>query len=162
MEKQFVDLLEKVLEYEEKQLGVICALFVFLLIGIGIPFVVNYKKISTSDKIVVYIVVFVIICVFVAFLINAVVYKNNIYSDIFENRYVVYQGEIYHDNYQKDSFYHNVYIFVDSEDRILLRYPDYGNHYDSYTDYTSMPEGVFTGTITYSEKSKIVLNWQSP
>ena len=159
MEEQFADLLEKVIEYEEKQQGIIGILFVCFLIGIGIPFVVKFKKTSLSDKVVFCGIALLVIGVFIAFQINSARYINNIRSDILEGGYVIYQGEIVHDNYQKDSFYHNVYI-DDGSEKILLKYADYANHYGSYTNYVQMPDGIFNGIITYSAKSKIVLEWK--
>lgn len=76
-----------------------------------------------------------------------------------DNATVTYHGEFTHDNYQKDSFYHNVYIIDSTGEDLLLRYPDYANTHSTYSDFCEMPLGSFTGTIVYGKNSKIVLKW---
>ena len=105
-------------------------------------------------------VVLIVILIFHVF--YSIKHYNDITSDMIRNDYVVYQGEIFHDNYQKDSFYHNVYIRSESSNKkILLRFPDYANHHNSYLDFSPMPDGKFSGTVTYSAKSKIIVAWNN-
>jgi hypothetical protein len=79
--------------------------------------------------------------------------------DIRNQQYLVYEGEFTHDDFQKDSFYHNIHILDDCKNKVLLRYPNYGNNYDSYSNSSQLPIGVFVGTIVYGENSKIVVSW---
>lgn len=153
------EILNGVLQYERAQVGIVSVLFALLMVILGIVLWKTYRKLSRSNKWIALVIVLVLCGVFTAYQITAKQYQNAILQDIAEQDTVSYTGEYVHDDYQKDSFYHNVYIVDDNGERVRLRYPDYHNDHQLYADFQPLPSGESLGTIVYSKRSKIVVGW---
>ena len=154
MGNKYVHIMNSVLQYEKSQfiivsVGLIIALAVLTLLAIKL-----FKKNSIINKIIILAIAVTLCAAFAGYLI-----QYNTYRDIACNATVTYHGEFTHDDYQKDSFYHNVYIIDSTGEDLLLRYPNYANMHSTYYNFSEMPVGSFTGTIIYSENSKIILEW---
>lgn len=159
MEKEFSSVLEGVLRYENKEHIIVSCLFIICLVMVAFWGIKRYRLISLFEKIVILLIILILIIVFLSYIIFGQIYKNSITSDIFNEDFVIYNGRYIHDDYQKDSFYHNLYIIEKIGEKTLLRYPDYSNQYNIYRDFRELPTGSFTGTIVYGKKSKIVVYW---
>lgn len=154
-------ILDSVLLYEQKQEN-ICRFLLILLVSI-LVFVIasKWKKHSISDKYVLFAIETVFVVILILHTVFTIENYKNIKSDKESNDYILYSGEIFHDDYQKDSFYHNVYIESSTgNSKVRLKYPDYANHHKTYLNSETMPNGAFQGSVTYSAKSKIIVNWE--
>lgn len=159
MGNKYVHIMNSVLQYEKSQfiivrVGLIIVLAVLTLLAIKL-----FKKNSIINKIIILAIAVTLCAAFAGYLIQYNTYRTNIHRDIACNATVTYHGEFTHDDYQKESFYHNVYIIDSTGEDLLLRYPDYANMHSTYYNFSEMPVGSFTGTIIYSENSKIILEW---
>lgn len=159
MKESFLSLLEGVLQYEQRECVIVSTLFAFLFIAIILFAIKLCKKGSNFDRAIIMFIIIVLTAIFLAYVISFKIQKGRITSDISDNSLVIYNGEYIHDDYQKDSFYHNLYIIDEQGERMLLRYPDYMNSYSLHMDFRALPIGSFFGEIIYSEKSRIVLSW---
>lgn len=160
MQQNFCLVLEGVLKYEQRERGVIIALLVITLIASAVIFLLRYPKMKPVTKVLACAIIVLFIVIFVAYIVCNNNYQSRIIADINNSSFVTYCGEFVHDNYQKDSFYHNVYIFDSHGKEILLRYPDYGNMYGLYSDSKEFPTGSFGGEVVYSKDSGIVVDWR--
>ena len=158
MENRFCSILESVLQYEQKSQKIALMFFGAFLIIFSIVAIIQFKKAGTSNKIVIVLIALVLCVVCVVYLIYCHKSQAKLQNDIANAEFVTYQGEFVHDDYQRDSFYHNI-IITDGADKIVLHYPDYGNHYGLHDSKQIMPVGTFTGTIVYSKNSKIMVFW---
>lgn len=159
MSEQYFAILEGVLQYEQKQQSVIIVCFIVLLLVIGVLAIARFKKTSFSNKIVICLIAITLCVVFILYIVNSNRFVEKLKYDIANAEFVTYNGEYTHDDYQKDSFYHNVYISENSVNNTVLRFPDYGNMHHLYESVPEFPIGTFKGTIVYSAKSKIVVDW---
>lgn len=159
MEDSYRLVLEKVLEYEQRQQRIICAFLVIAIIIVALVAAKQFRKTNYSNKVVVCAILIVLCAALPLYVLTCNTYQKAIMEDIANCTYVTYCGEYFHDNYQKDSFYHDVNCMVNDENSITLRYPDYGNHYSLFPDSASMPVGTSYGTIIYSKNSKIIVSW---
>ncbi len=158
MYNQYENVLHGVLRYEQTQnsIIIISSILIFALVFF-VAF--KYTPKATTNKLIMYIVIAILVLSFIGYIIYYWVYTSNIEKDIEDKNYVVYSGTFTHDNFQKDSFYHNIYIFDDDGHKYRLNYPDYGNQYKTYRDFEILPFDTFNGTIVYSKNSRIVLKW---
>ncbi len=159
MDKQFSLVLEKVIEYEQKEFGVIIAIvsvLVAILLAVAIS---RYRSFNFPNKVIVTLIICALCIVMLGYIVNYISYQHKLDMDISNEQYISYTGEFTHDDYQKDSFYHNVYLVDNYGNKLLVRYPDYGNRYDTYSGNEQLPIGTFAGTIIYSKDSKIVVSW---
>ena len=158
MGKDFTDILEGVIKYEQKERMIVSVVFGVFVIVFVIFAIKHYNKATRIDKVITLSVILVLLFVFIMYHINCEKNINNIKKDLASDDYIIYIGEYTHDNYQKDSFYHNVYV-MNGSGKMLLRYPDYSNKYRLHAQHEQLPTGSFSGTIVYANKSKIVLSW---
>lgn len=159
MEKTFSSLLNRVMQYERNECLIVITLFVPTFLAIVIFAIKSFKRSSTGIRVLMVLISVILLVIFIAYIINFQIQIDNIEFDISNGKFSVYTGNYIHDNYQKDSFYHNLYIFDDDGKKLLLRLPDYSNIYKIHTDFQKLPIGEFRGTVVYSENSKIVLDW---
>lgn len=159
MKKNFRVILEKVLEYEQRQCVIVIILLVAALLTIGVFAIKRSKSAKLVDKIIIGTILLGLVATAAAYFIHYSNYRQKIMTDINKEEFIEFHGEFTHDDYQKDSFYHNVYLMDDGGNEILLRYPDYANMHDTYKDFTELPVGSFAGTVIYSKNSKIVVGW---
>ena len=156
---KFVPVLRSVLRYEQGNQTVLATILVITLVVIGFFVIKSFPRMKHLDRIIVFMVVFSFTVIFILYLCHNNNYRNNLMTDINQESFVEFYGEFIHDDYQKDSFYHNIYIMDPSGEKILLHYPDYANMYDTYNDFRTLPVGSFVGTIVYGKESKIVVGW---
>lgn len=159
MQNEFCSILKSVLNYEQGQRTIVIVLVVMALIVIGVIAIKNFEKAKVSDKITICIIVVNLVVICTMYFLNHDHYQQCIINDMSTGEFVEFYGEFTHDDYQKDSFYHNVCIVDASGNKLILRYPDYSNMYKTYTDFSALPIGKFMGTIIYSKSSKIVVYW---
>lgn len=159
MEKQYATILEGVLKYEKAQQGIIISIFAVALLVMVVLVIKQYQKTSASNKIVMWLVLVAFVVSFCGYILYSESYVKKIQSDLKNGEVLSYNGEYSHDDYQKDSFYHNVYILEDGNTKTTLRYPDYGNHYEIHEHGAQLPLGTCRGTLLYSKSSKIVLDF---
>ena len=159
MKKAYRIILESVLQYEQNQNDIISILFAITVVLVSVLLIKQYKKIKVSDQIAIFATLLSLCTIFSLYTIHKKEYYNNITSDISSDAFISYEGKFIHDDYQKDSFYHNLYITDESSEQILLRFPDYSNQYNLWEDRDILPVGEYTGTIVYSKDSKIVVYW---
>ena len=159
MENKYVHIMNSVLQYEKSQFIIVSIGLIALLATLTFVTVKQFKKKTVFDKIIILAIAAALCAAFAGYLIHYNTCRDNIRLDMGDNATVTYHGEFTHDNYQKDSFYHNVYIIDSTGEDLLLRYPDYANMHSTYSDFHEMPLGSFTGTIVYGKNSKIVLKW---
>lgn len=159
MGNKYVHIMNSVLQYEKSQFIIVSVGLIIVLAVLTLLSIKLFKKSSIINKIIILAIAVTLCATFAGYLIQYNTYRTNIHRDIACNATVTYHGEFTHDNYQKDSFYHNVYIIDSTGEDLLLRYPDYANMHSTYYNFSEMPVGSFTGTIIYSENSKIILEW---
>lgn len=159
MENEYVRTLNSVLQYEKSQFIIVSLGLITVLAILTFVAVKQSKKKTVFDKIIILAIAVTLCAAFAGYRIQYNTYRTNIHRDIAGNATVTYHGEFTHDDYQKDSFYHNVYIIDSTGEDLLLRYPDYANMHSTYSDFHEMPAGSFAGTVIYSENSRIVLKW---
>lgn len=159
MENHYCSILEKVLEYEQRQCVIVIILLVAALLTIGVFAIKRSKSAKKADKIIFCTIFVALMVAAAAYFIHYSNYRQKIMTDINKEEFVEFHGEFTHDDYQKDSFYHNVYLMDDGGNEILLRYPDYANMHDTYKDFAELLVGSFAGTVIYSKNSKIVVGW---
>lgn len=158
MGNQHIAILEAVVKYEKSQQGIIIAVFIAALAAVICLAMKQYKQASRSNKIVIWSIIVALCIAFIGYVIYSNSYISKLYSDMENNETITYFGEYTHDDYQKDSFYHNVQI-EEMGKTAILRYPDYGNHYDVHADSKLLPSGTHRGRIEYGKNSKIILSW---
>ena len=159
MEHEYMRILNSVLQYEKSQFIIVSTGLMAVLAILMFVAVKQFKKKTVFDKIIILAIAATLCTAFAGYLIQYNTCRDNIRLDMDDNATVTYHGEFTHDNYQKDSFYHNVYIIDSTGEDLLLRYPDYANMHSTYSDFHEMPVGSFAGTVIYSENSRIVLKW---
>ena len=159
MGNKYVHIMNSVLQYEKSQFIIVSTGLIAVLAILTFAAVKQFKKKTVFDKIIILAIAATLCTAFAGHLIQYNTYRTNIHRDIACDATVTYHGEFTHDDYQKDSFYHNVYIIDSTGEDLLLRYPDYANMHSTYSDFHEMPLGSFTGTIVYGKSSKIVLKW---
>lgn len=159
MENEYMRILNSVLQYEKSQFIIVSVGLIIVLAVLTLLAIKLFKKNSIINKIIILAIAVTLCAAFAGYLIQYNTYRTNIHRDIACDATVTYHGEFTHDDYQKDSFYHNVYIIDSTGGDLLLRYPDYANMHSTYYNFSEMPVGSFTGTIIYSKNSKIVLKW---
>ena len=160
MSSQFCRILQSSLRYEQSQRTVILLLLFATLVVLGLISLKVWKKASKSNRVCLCLIALAFFVAGCAFLIHDCGYQKAISADIRQECFVTYHGEFTHDDYQKDSFYHNIYLTGNNGKKILLRLPDYANTYGTYDRYQELPIGSFTGTIIYSAQSKLVVSWR--
>jgi len=160
MRKEMIRVLESVLHYEKRGCVIGCILLIICLTAIICAAIIHGRKRPVA-KIVISVIVFTLVIVFAVYIIQVNRNCDRILEDIAKAEFVTYEGEFIHDDYQKDSFYHNVYITDDAGNQIRLQLPDYGNMYGTYENYREIPIGLCTGTIVYSQNSKIITKWSA-
>lgn len=161
MEQQFCRILQGVIEYEKKSLGIVCVLFFIALIVIIVAVAMSFKKAKQIDRIIICCILFVFCGAFIGTLITNHHYRAALQADMDTCAFITYSGQMVHDDYQKDSFYHRVTIYPDGTSSIRLDYPDYGNQYHLYDDSERIPVGAVSGTVVYAKNSKVIVYWQS-
>ncbi len=159
MENEYMRILNSVLQYEKSQFIIVSTGLIAVLAILTFAAVKQFKKKTVFVKIIILAIAATLCTAFAGYLIQYNTCRDNIRLDMDDNATVTYHGEFTHDNYQKDSFYHNVYIIDSTGEDLLLRYPDYANMHSTYSDFCEMPLGTFTGTIVYGKNSRIVLKW---
>ena len=159
MGNEYVHIMNSVLQYEKSQFIIVSVALIIVLAVLTLLAIKLFKKNSIINKIIILAIAVTLCAAFAGYLIQYNTYRTNIHRDIACNATVTYHGEFTHDDYQKDSFYHNVYIIDSTGEDLLLRYPNYANMHSTYYNFSEMPVGSFTGTIIYSENSKIILEW---
>ena len=159
MGNKYVHIMNSVLQYEKSQFIIVSVALIIVLAVLTLLAIKLFKKNSIINKIIILAIAVTLCAAFAGYLIQYNTYRTNIHRDIACNATVTYHGEFTHDDYQKDSFYHNVYIIDSTGEDLLLRYPNYANMQSKYYNFSEMPVGSFTGTIIYSENSKIILEW---
>lgn len=160
MEKEMASVLEGALHYEMRGCIIGCVLLMICLAVIICAALIHRRK-KPAEIIVIGVIIFVFVVVFAVYIIQANRHCDMIRKDIANAGYVTYVGEFLHDDYQKDSYYHNVYITDHSGNQVKLQLPDYGNMYDTHENYKEIPVGLCTGTIVYSVNSKIIIKWSA-
>lgn len=159
MGNKYVHIMNSVLQYEKSQFIIVSVGLIAVLAILTFAAVKQFKKKTVFDKIIILAIAATLCTAFAGYLIQYNTCRDNIRLDMDDNATVTYHGEFTHDNYQKDSFYHNVYIIDSTGEDLLLRYPDYANMHSTYYNFSEMPVGSFAGTVIYSENSRIVLYW---
>lgn len=159
MGNKYVHIMNSVLQYEKSQFIIVSVGLIIVLAVLTFAAVKQFKKKTVFDKIIILAIAATLCTAFAGYLIQYNTCRDNIRLDMDDNATVTYHGEFAHDDYQKDSFYHNVYIIDSTGEDLLLRYPDYANMHSTYSDFHEMPAGSFAGTVIYSENSRIVLYW---
>lgn len=161
MEQQFCKILQSVIEYEKKSLGIVCVLFFIALMVMIVAGAMRFKKAKRIDRIIICCIIFVFCGAFVGMLIANSQFRAALQTDIDTCAFITYRGQLVHCDYQKDSFYHSVTIYPDGTSSLRLDYPDYGNQYHLHDDSGLMPVGTFSGTIVYAKNSKVIVYWFS-
>ena len=159
MGNKYVNIMNSVLQYEKSQFIIVSVGLIIVLAVLTLLAIKLFKKNSIINKIIILAIAVTLCAAFAGYLIQYNTCRDNIRLDMDDNATVTYHGEFAHDDYQKESFYHNVYIIDSTGEDLLLRYPDYANMHSTYYNFSEMPVGSFTGTIIYSENSKIILEW---
>lgn len=154
---EYAKILNGVKAYENGELQIVSGMVIAFFIILGIVAFRNHGRQFKEHKTIITIIFAVFLVCYLGCLINYLVSIRRINSDISEEKYIRYEGSFSHDNYQKDSFYHNLYIY-DGDERILLKFSDYSNHSGIYSEI--LPVGDFYGSIVYSEQSRIVVDWE--
>lgn len=160
MGKEMIRVLESVLHYEKRGCVIGCILLIICLAAIICAATIHGRK-KPVVKFLIGVIVCALIIVLAAYIIQVSRHCNRILEDIAKAEFVTYEGKLIHDDYQKDSFYHNVYITDDAGNQIMLQLPDYGNMYGTHENYREFPIGLCTGTIVYSQNSKIITKWSA-
>jgi hypothetical protein len=160
MNGQFCEIIQSALRYEQGQRAIIIVMLITTLVVLGLISIKEWKKASKSSRVCICLIALVFFAVGCVFPIHNNRYQEAIMADVHQESFITYHGEFIHDDYQKDSFYHNVTLVDNDGEKILLRLPDYANMYDTYVHYTELPIGSFTGTVIYSEYSKLVVFWE--
>lgn len=158
MGKEMVSVLENVLHYEKRGCVIGCILLMICLTAIIIATLIHARK-KIVEKIIIGAIVFSLVIVFTAYIIQVNRNCDRILEDISKTEFITYEGKFIHDDYQKDSYYHNVYIIDPSGSQLKLQLPDFGNMYNTHDNYQEIPIGLCTGTIVYSKNSKIIAKW---
>lgn len=159
MEQQYAQLLQGVLQYERNGRQFMCVYVPVALVIITTFVILRFKKEVFVNRIIMCSIVVLLCSVFAMYLISNYRYQLAVQSDINYGSFITYTGEFVHDNYERDSFYHNVTIYPTENSKKVLRYPDYGNQYQLHNDSEIMPVGRWTGTIVYARNSNIVVYW---
>ena len=159
MSSQFCKILQSALRYEQSQRTIILLLLFATLVVLGLISLKVWKKASKSNRVCICLIVLAFLVTSCAFLIQDCSYQKAISADIHQECFITYHGEFTHDDYQKDSFYHNISITDEDGEQLLLHLPDYANTYGTYEHYKELPIGSFTGTVIYSVQSKLVVSW---
>lgn len=158
MNQQYITVLEGVLRYEQNSFGVVPAIFAAAIIVALLVILIRFRKEKTLNRIIMVSFVGVLCVVFGLYCFFHYQYKQAIEKDIEQCSFGTYSGDFVHDDYQRDSFYHNLVIAPETDTAKTLRYPDYGNQYRLHQDDNIIPDGAWTGTIIYAEHSKIVVS----
>ncbi len=159
MNENYSTIFRSVLLYERGQKYTVVILLAVVLFVLGFIFLRHRKVLKKSDKICALAVLLVFSAAICVYWIHVTKFEKAIVTDIKQEGFVTYRGEFFHDDYQRDSFYHNVYITDSNGSKIQLRLPDYANMHNTYDKFEELPSGTFYGTIIYSENSKLVLSW---
>ncbi len=157
--EQYISLLKGVLQYEQRQFQIVSVILMISLAMIAVGIFSRRKKQSVSDKVTLALIVATLCVVYACYGVSSANYQKAVLTDISEGTFETYIGDYTHDDYQKDSFYHNVYISNEAGEDTLLRYPDYGNHYRLRDDFAELPIGTYSGKLVYAKHSKILLDW---
>lgn len=160
MEQQYLSLLQGVLEYEKKNVGSMCVIFSVAMVVIITVMALRFKKEGRMDKIIICCTAFILFVSFGIALFATSKYRKALQSDMDDASFVTYTGEFFHDNYQRDSFYHTVTIHPKDHFETSLRYPDYGNQYHLHEGAELMPEGTLYGTVVYAKSSHVIVYWE--
>jgi heme/copper-type cytochrome/quinol oxidase subunit 4 len=158
MNQQYISVLEGVLRYERNSFVVVSVIFAVSTIIALLVILVRFRKEKVLNRIIMASFVGVICVAFGLYCFIHYQYKQAIENDIEQCSFVTYSGDFVHDDYQRDSFYHNLMIAPQMDTAQALRYPDYGNQYRLHQDDNIIPVGAWTGTIIYAEHSKIVVS----
>ncbi len=156
----YISILQSVLEYEKRALYSTCAIFFVALIVLTIRAVIRFKKEKLLDKIIICCIFVVFLGAFIGMLISSHQHQTALQTDIDTCSFITYHGQMVHEDYQRDSFYHTVTIDSEGMSSIKLQYPDYGNQYHLHDQGELMPLGITSGTVVYAEHSKIIVYWQ--
>lgn len=103
MEQQFCRILQGVIEYEKKSLGIVCVLFFIALIVIIVAVAMSFKKAKQIDRIIICCILFVFCGAFIGTLITNHHYRAALQADMDTCAFITYSGQMVHDDYQKDS-----------------------------------------------------------
>lgn len=157
--EQFNLILESALQYEQKQCAIVSVMLIILIAILSFVVVKKRKTLSVSNKVTITLIIVALCVVYIGYLVFTTNYQKAITRDMSQGAFETYIGDYTHDDYQKDSFWHNVYITDGSEEKIVLRYPYYGNHYHIRNNYIEFPVGTYNGELVYGKHSKILLDW---
>ena len=158
MNQQCISVLQGVLRYEQNSFGVVSAIFAVAMIASLLVILVRLLREKVLNRIIMVSFVGVLCVVFGLYCFFHYQYKQTIEKDIEQCSFVAYSGDFVHDDYQRNSFYHNLIIAPETDSARTLRYPDYGNQYRLHQDDNIIPVGTWTGSIIYAEHSKIVVS----
>lgn len=158
MNQQCISVLQGVLRYEQNSFGVVSAIFAVAMIASLLVILVRLRREKVLNRIIMVSFVGVLCVVFGLYSFFHYQYKQTIDKDIEQCSFVTYSGDFVHDDYQRNSFYHNLIIAPEKDSARTLRYPDYGNQYRLHQDDNIIPVGTWTGSIIYAEHSKIVVS----
>ena len=160
MEKELASVLRSAMHYEVRVCIFCCVLLAICMVGILCALLIRKKrKTPTIGKVFACAAIVVFVIVGILFIAQVNKQSVKIQNDIAQSQYVTYKGTFVHDDYQKDSFYHNVYIVDNLGRSFLLRLPDYANMYGTHSNYQEMPIGERSGTLIYSKESRLVVQW---
>lgn len=158
MNQEYVSVLEEVLRYEQNSLSVVSVMFSVGMIILLSVILFRFRKEKPLNRIIM-LSVGVLLCVaFCLYFFFNQQYRLAIKEDIERCSFVTYSGSFVHDEYQRDSFYHNLVISREGEASQTLRYPDYGNQYQLHQSDRIIPAGTGIGTLVYGENSKVVVH----
>lgn len=157
MEQQYLSVLEQVLRYERNSQRVVIVLFSVAMMVVAAAVVRCFRKEKISTRVLILGIAISLCAAFGVYCFVHHQYIQSIKADFEEHSFVTYSGSFLHDDYQRDSFYHNLVIAPDSEVSQTLRYPDYGNQYQLHSAEQVIPFGTGSGTVVYGKYSKIVL-----
>lgn len=159
MDGTYTAILDGVIAYEQKSQAIVC-FFLMVAIAVMLFFAIkDFRKDTRVNRVILCILPVVFACILILFVWFQKQTIARLEADARNEAYIVYSGQLTHDNYQKDSFYHNVSIAGEGGEEMILRYPDYGNQYHLHDGQEILPTGTFTGTIVYSKTSKIIVDW---
>lgn len=157
--EEYLNIMTQTLEFEKSEYQLIVFGFILAVTVLSVKIIKEFKKAKRFDKI-------IMVCVIIAFCVVFCVYtffyntfKQNVTKDISTNEFVSYTGEFTHDDYQKDSFFHDVFINEGSKNKSSLVYPDYGNMYKIRSTDKKLPLGRSKGTLVYGKNSLIIVDW---
>ena len=161
MEQPYMTVLQGVLEYEQKSLLLMGVIFAIALVTILLFVVIQFRKETVTNRIIMCSIVIVMFVVFGFSLISGYRDQAALRSDMEQDAFVTYTGTFIHDNYQKDSFYHNVTVVLEDGSKMILHYPDYGNRYHLNSHAETIPAGTGVGTIVDTKKSLVIVDYTS-